>query len=93
MAEESSLEAKVDQLSKQIQDQARFTRFVVTFLTAAVLAVQFYVLTELFTLLPDQIVTSYMSKLDQIVAQWHFIEANMSQIKATGDQAAEPAEK
>ena len=72
---EGSLEAKVSQLAKRIDDQARFTRAVTVICTTAVLGVMFYMLSEIFGTLPPMVVTSFMGQMDTVVSMWNATEA------------------
>ncbi|HEY9869529.1 MAG TPA: hypothetical protein V6D08_10225 [Candidatus Obscuribacterales bacterium] len=84
MAEETSLESTVNQLTKRIDDQARFTRTVVVVCATAVLGVMFYMLTILFSDLPYMFVARYMENLESIVRQWRAIDALENQRRAGG---------
>jgi hypothetical protein len=53
----STLEGKIDALSKKIDNQSRFTRSVILLCTAAILAVVFYTITEVLSTLPASIVS------------------------------------
>lgn len=82
MAEDSSLEQKVAELSKQVQDQSRFTRAIVLVCTAATMGVLFWIVVQVFSLLPGAIMLQYMTNLPNVVAQWKFYEANQSKSSA-----------
>lgn len=88
MAEETSLEQKVAELSKQIQDQSRFTRAIVLVCTAATMGVAFWTVVQIFSLLPAAIVLQYMNNMPNIVAQWKFYESNQAKVppSKTGTQ-------
>ena len=77
MADESALETQVGQLTKRIDDQARFTRTVVVVCTTAILGVMFYMLTVIFSDLSYVFVARYMENLDKIVFQWKAIQDRM----------------
>ena len=81
MADEVSLEQKVADLAKHIQDQSRFTRAIVLVCTAALMAVIFYVMTEIYSTLPGVIILSFKSDLPNIIAQWRFTEAAQNKNK------------
>ena len=89
MTEETSLDAKINHLQKKLEDQARFTRTVVVVCTTAILAVLFYMLTEIFGSLPTLIVANYMANLDKIVMQWKATENSL--IKKPAETKPEPA--
>ncbi len=89
MAEETSLETKLAELAKHVQDQARFTRAITVVCTAAVMGVLFWMIVQVFTLMPDMVIAKYMAALPQIVVQWHFTETASS--KSTKTPAAAPA--
>jgi hypothetical protein len=75
MTEGSSLENKIAQLSKHMDDQSRFTRTLVVVCTTAVMGVLFYMLTEVFTTLPSVVVTTYLGQMDTIVTMWNATQA------------------
>lgn len=77
MAEETSLEGQLAQLTRRIDDQARFTRTVVVVCTTAILGVMFYMLTIVFAELPYVFMVRYIESLDKIVYQWRTIEERM----------------
>jgi hypothetical protein len=93
MAEETSLESTVNQLTKRIDDQARFTRTVVVVCTTAILGVMFYMLTILFSDMPYMFVARYMENLEAIVKQWRAIDALENRRRAGGGAAPAPAPK
>ena len=74
MIEESGTEAIIAQLSKRIDEQARFTRSVVIICTLTMLGIMFYTLKEIFTDLPSAIVLTYMGNIDAIVQEWKLAE-------------------
>ena len=77
MTEEPSLDAKIAQLSKQIQDQSRFTRVLTVACTTAILGVMFYTLIEVFSTLPSLIVANYMAQMPTIVMQWNAAQKDL----------------
>ena len=79
MAEESSLESKIAELDKHVQDQSRFTRTVVVVCTAAIMGIQFWSMTEVFGALPDQLIARFMGNMDKLVALWNFTDASFRQ--------------
>ena len=72
---EGTLESKIAQLAKRIDDQARFTRAVTVICTTAILGVMFYTLTQMFGNLPGVIVTNFLGQMDTIVLMWDATEA------------------
>ena len=101
MADESALETQVGQLTKRIDDQARFTRTVVVVCTTAILGVMFYMLTVIFSDLSYVFIARYMENLDKIAFQWKAITDRMdsgqlpapAKPAAATPAAAEPAAK
>jgi hypothetical protein len=61
-------------LSKKIDDQARFTRGVMIICTLAIIAVVFYSLTSLVSVLPGLVLADFMGNLEQVQTQWKLIE-------------------
>lgn len=78
MADGSAIETAVAQLSKKIDEQARFTRSVVIICTLTVLGVVFYTMTEMFSSMPANIVMHFMGNMEKIVSEWKLIETSMS---------------
>lgn len=76
MTEGTSANSNAD-LIKRIEDQARFTRAVVVICTAAVLGVMFVSMTWIFSYLPTLLNASMLSNLQNVVYEWHAIEAQM----------------
>jgi hypothetical protein len=62
------------QLSKKIDDQARFTRTVVIICTLSILGINFYSLTSMVTTLPDLVLAHFMGNLEQVVIEWKLAE-------------------
>jgi len=62
------------QLSKKIDDQARFTRAVVIICTLAILGVMFYTLTSIVTTLPGLVLAHFMGNLEQVVMEYKLVE-------------------
>jgi len=91
MADESALETQVGQLTKRIDDQARFTRTVVVVCTTAILGVMFYMLTVIFSDLSYVFVARYMENLDKIVFQWKAIQDRMDAGHMPAPAKVEPA--
>ncbi len=90
MAEDTDLEKTVAQLSRKIDEQARFTRSVMVICTLAVLGVMFYTLTEMFSKLPGSIVMHYRNNLDEIVKEWKVYEQSQSRQKDAPPPAVAP---
>jgi hypothetical protein len=61
-------------LSKKIDDQSRFTRAVMVICTLAIIAVTFYSLTSLVSVLPDLVLAHFMGNLEQVQTQWKLVE-------------------
>lgn len=85
MGDGSSFETSLAQLSKKIDEQARFTRSVVIICTLTILGVVFYTMTEMFSSLPANIVLYFMGNMEKIVYEWKAIETSISH------RAARPA--
>lgn len=93
MTEESSFESKLNQLTKHIDDQARFTRTVVVVSTAAILGVMAYALTETVSYIPRLVVAEYMASMDTIISQWHLTEQKRWNKPAATSTPSMPAQK
>jgi len=65
-------------LSKKIDDQARFTRGVVVICTLAIIAVVFYSLTSLVSVIPGLVLAELMGNLEQVQTQWKLIDTARS---------------
>lgn len=91
MTEVAELEKTISQLSRKIDDQARFTRSVMIICTLAILGVMFYTLTEMFSKLPHTFVLHYMSNLDTIVKEWKMCELSQSRQRQEPPPVAAPA--
>jgi hypothetical protein len=65
-------------LAKLIEHHARIIRMLIVVGTCAIVAVQFYCVTEIFTALPDTIVLNYMGQIDKIVPFWNAAQANQT---------------
>lgn len=78
MSDGSSFETSLAQLSKKIDEQARFTRSVVIICTLTILGVVFYTMTEMFSSLPANIVLHFMGNMEKIVYEWKAIESSIS---------------
>ncbi len=78
MADGSSFETSLAQISKKIDEQARFTRSVVIICTLTILGVVFYTMTEMFSSLPANCVMQFMGNMEKIVQEWKLIEASMA---------------
>ncbi len=85
------IEKSIAQLSKKIDEQARFTRSVTLICTMAILGVMFYTLTEMFTKLPNNIILHYRSNMDEIVKEWKLCEISLSKQKSAPPPAVAPA--
>ena len=90
MADDSSIETKLAELSKSIQDQSRFTRAIMLVCTSAVMAVLFWSIVQIFTILPSAVVLQFMNNMPSVVTQWRFYEVNQTkphEKAGTGDAA------
>ncbi len=72
--ETSQLEAKIDQLSKRVDEQMRISRNLTALCTTVIIGVMFFIFTQTIQHLPAIIVFHYMSNLDAIVKEWHQAE-------------------
>lgn len=84
------VESSLAQLSKKIDEQARFTRSVTIICTLTILGVVFYTMTEMFSSLPSNIVLQFMGNMEKIVAEWKLIENNM-QMRQRRSESVAPA--
>lgn len=91
MADGSSFETSLAQLSKKIDEQARFTRSVVIICTLTILGVVFYTMTEMFSSLPANCVFQFMGNMEKIVQEWKLIEASMASRAKNPPPAPVPA--
>lgn len=78
MTEEKGGGMTIEQLSKKIDEQAKFTRLVSFTCTLVILGVMLYTVTEIFNNLPALVVMHYMGNLEKIVDEWKLIEATAS---------------
>jgi hypothetical protein len=78
MTDHSTVEGKIEALSKKVESQARFTRGVLLLCTSAILAAMFYTSTEVLTTLPAYL----LSLTDSHKARLHSTD--------TQDKAAQP---
>lgn len=85
---ETSLDEKIAELSKRIQDQARFTRAIVLVCAAAMIGALFFSTVQIFSLLPTAVVLQYMDKMPEIVAQWKVTEVTKARAKTLPEQNA-----
>lgn len=90
MTEGTGLESTFAQLSKKIDEQARFTRSVVIICTLTVLGVVFYTMTEMFSSMPGNIVLHFMGNMEKIVYEWKMIENNMDRRGIDASKLAPP---
>lgn len=91
MADGSSFETGLAQLSKKIDEQARFTRSVTIICTLTILGVVFYTMTEMFSSMPANIVLHFMGNMEKIVYEWKAIEASISHRAKNPPPAPAPA--
>lgn len=74
MTEESSLESKVTQLSKKIDDQGKFTRALVLICTGTILAVHMWTVTETFTAIPAVVLSSVMENMELLIKEYRALD-------------------
>ncbi|MBC7997833.1 MAG: hypothetical protein IAF58_07815 [Leptolyngbya sp.] len=74
----SSIESSLAQLSKRIDEQARFTRSVVIICTLTVLGVVFYTMTEVFSSLPANILLHFMGNMEKVYHEWKLFDSSDS---------------
>lgn len=77
MAEETTTtttEPILAQLTKRIDDQARFTRTAVVVCTVAILGTMFWMITEIYGSLPSLIVGTFMQQMETIRDHWYLLE-------------------
>lgn len=79
-------ETALAQLSKKIDEQARFTRSVTIICTLTILGVVFYTMTEMFSSLPANIVLHFMGNMEKIVYEWKAIEHSIAVTKSKQQQ-------
>lgn len=79
----------LEQLAKKVDDQSRFTRSVCVICTLAILGVNFYTLTEMFSNLPPAILLQMMGNMEKIVTEWNAIQN--TKIKQGGGGITSPA--
>lgn len=73
-------------LAKLIEHHARIIRMLIVVGTCAIVAVQFYCVTEVFTALPETVVLTFMGQIDKVQSFWKAAERNSEK-----NAAAEPA--
>ncbi len=69
-------------LANKIDSQARFTRSLVVICCFACIGVIYYTFISTFNNLPDQMIMTFMGKLNDIQTQWHVIETNQTKKQA-----------
>lgn len=70
------LSAKLDALSKKVDQQAGFTRMVVVVCTTVLVAANCYAIIEyVIPTIPKLVVAEYMASMEQIVPAWNMISA------------------
>ncbi|MBX9942130.1 MAG: hypothetical protein K2Y32_22890 [Candidatus Obscuribacterales bacterium] len=75
------LEAKLDVLSKKLDEQMRISRNLTALCTTVIIGVMFFIFTQTIQHLPSIIVFHYMSNLDAIVKEWKQTEKAMDAAK------------
>ena len=76
------LEAKLDVLSKKLDEQMRISRNLTSLCTTVIIGVMFFIFTQTIQHLPSIIVFHYMSNLDAIVKEWKQTEKAMDAAKS-----------
>ena len=76
------LEAKLDVLSKKLDEQMRISRNLTALCTTVIIGVMFFIFTQTIQHLPSIIVFHYMSNLDAIVKEWKQTEKAMDAAKS-----------
>ena len=89
MADESTVEGKIQALHQKVEREARFTRSLVVICTAAVLGVSLVPVKIMLTDLPTVITNDVMGKLDAIHDHWQILDRTME--SRHGGAAAAPA--
>lgn len=77
-------ESILAQLSKKIDDQARFTRIVFIFCTLAVVGVLYFTMTSELAVLPDLVLTRFMGNMEPLVNEWKVAESAVQKKKSAG---------
>lgn len=62
------------QLSKKIDDQARFTRMLVVVCCLAIVGSMFYSLSSLIATIPDLMLAKFLGNLENIQTEWQLVE-------------------
>ncbi len=71
---DKEIEEKFEQLTRKIEEQFRFTRFVIISCGLTMIGVLIFTILTTFQSLPAQLIAHYMSNLEPIVAEWDMIE-------------------
>ena len=93
MTEDSSLDSKIAQLTKRIDDQARFTRTLVVVCTASIMGVFFYLLTELYGHYPLFTFNFFMQNMDKLYYEWRAIDVLQKRQESAAATKAQEAPK
>ncbi len=64
----------ISQLSKKIDDQARFTRIVTALCCLAVIGCMFYALSAMISSMPDLMLAKVLSNVENIHTEWVAID-------------------
>ena len=88
------LEKLLEQINKRLDEQFRFTRFVVLLCGMTIIGVLVFTVLMTFQSLPAQIIAHYMSNLEPIVYEWKsYEEIARSQRRLPGALNDKPDEK
>ena len=72
--EGNDINKAINDLTNKIDSQARFTRSLIVICCFASIGVIFYTFVQMFNNLPDQMMLTFMGKLNDIETQWRVIE-------------------
>ena len=90
MTQGSGDESILAQLSKKIDDQARFTRIVFVFCTLAVVGVLYFTMTSELAVLPDLVLTRFMGNMEPLVSEWKLAEIAVLKKRQAGKPITSP---
>jgi len=83
MTQGSGDENILAQLSKKIDDQARFSRIVYAMCTFVVVGVIYYTMTSEIAVLPDLILTRFMGNMEPLVREFKLVEGHEARTRAS----------
>jgi hypothetical protein len=84
MTQGSGDENILAQLSKKIDDQARFSRIVVVLCTLTIVGILYFIMTSEIQVLPDLVMTRIMGNMETLVVEWHLVETAVAKKRAAG---------